>query len=74
MEKMRYNYKMVTVTIPAGFKLVMENTVKSKNHPYAACGSALVRNINTGIYSLVNAGIIRNADQKEVKRFLEAQN
>lgn len=70
MEKMRYNYKMVTVTIPAGFELVMENTVKSKNHPNAPCGSALVRNKNTGIYGLVNAGCYRSVDQNEVKKFL----
>ena len=67
---MRFNYKMVTVTIPTGFELVMENTVKSKNHPYAACGSALVRNKNTGIYGLINAGCYKSVDQEEIKSFL----
>lgn len=51
--------------IPAGFELVQDEAVK---HPRDGMIGALVRNTATGVYCLLNAGVLRSYPMRGGKR------
>lgn len=68
MKKLNYSWKFTTNFIPDGAEVVCENAVSADD---TGIGGALVRIKSTGIYVIVNDGVIRTCDQQKAKQIAE---
>lgn len=68
MKKLNYSWKFTTTIIPNDAEVVCENAVSADD---TGIGGALVKFKSTGIYAIINAGVIKTCDQRAAQKFDE---